>query len=115
MAIASRDEVLGGVGLSRADLDRFSDLEPAFSGPDDFDGDASSASRFLLAGQALVERLPRRPDRSASEQAAAEALIQYLREIRIAFLRRHASTLYAQLTHDRRDFVRVEDLVFLAA
>jgi thioesterase DpgC len=62
-----------------------------------------------------MDRLPPRPHRSASEQAAAEALIGYLRQVRIRFLRPNAGALYAQLTHDRRDFVRVEDLVFLAA
>jgi thioesterase DpgC len=115
MAIAIRDDVLGGVGLSRTDLDGLSDLEPMFRSSENFDGDASAVSRFLLAGQALVDRLPPRPSRSADEQAAADALIQYLRQVRIGFLRHYAGTLYAQLTRDRRDFVRVEDLVYMAA
>jgi thioesterase DpgC len=115
MAIAIRDDVLVGAELSREDLDRVSDLEPAFQGSENFAGDASAVSRFLLAGQALVDRLPARPKRSGTEQAAAEALIQYLRQVRVAFLRRYAGTLYARLTNDRRDFVRVEDLVFMAA
>src|SRR6266851_5549529 len=115
MAIAIRDDVLGGVELSREDLDRLSDLEPTFRSPDNFEDDAVAVSRFLLAGQALVDRLPPRPKRSVPEQAAADALIQYLRQARIRFLRLYAGTLYAQLTNDRRAFVRIEDLVFLAA
>jgi thioesterase DpgC len=115
MAIAIRDDVLGGVELSREDLHHLSDLEPTFRSHDNFEGDAVAVSRFLLAGQALVDRLPPRPKRSVPEQAAADALIQYLRQARIRFLRQHAGTLYARLTNDRRDFVRIEDLVYLAA
>ena len=112
MAIAIRDDVLGGVALSRADLDRLSDLEPNLGLPfersaADFDADAAAVSRFLLAGQALVDRLPPRPARSVAELAAADALSQYLREVRTRFLRHHGATLYARLTNDRREFVRV--------
>ncbi len=115
MAIAIRDDALGGVGLSRTDLDGLSDLEPTIRAADNFDGDASAVSRFLLAGQALVDRLPPRPNRSVAEQAAADALVAYLRQVRVRFLRHHAGPLYARLTNDRRDFVRIEDLVYLAA
>jgi thioesterase DpgC len=120
MAIGIRDDVLGGVGLSREDVDRLADLEPnvmepSGRSPEGLDGDALAISRFFRAGQALVDRLPSRPRRSASEQAAADALIGYLRQARIRFLRPYAGLLYARLTHDRRDFVRVEDLVYLAA
>src|SRR6195256_4374056 len=115
MAIAIRDDALASAGLPRADLDTLADLEPRFTSTENFEGDIVAASRFFQAGQALLERLPLRPKRSADEQVAADALIQYLRQVRIAFLRRHAAALYAQLTNERRDFVRVEDLVFLAA
>ncbi len=120
MAIAIRDDALASVGLPRDEVDRLSQLEPEFGPPtsvngERFERDAQAASRFFQTGQALLERLPMRPDRSADEQAAADALIEYLRQVRIGFLRHHAGTLYAQLTHDRRDFVRVEDLVFRAA
>ena len=120
MAIAIRDDALASVGLPRDEVDRLSQLEPEFGPPtsvngERFERDAQAASRFFQTGQALLERLPMRPDRSADEQAAADALIEYLRQVRIGFLRHHAGTLYAQLTNDRCDFVRVEDLVFLAA
>jgi len=115
MAIAIREDALAGAGLPRADLDHLADLEPRFTSAENFEGDAVAASRFFQAGHALVERLPWRPNRSADEQAAADALNQYLRQVRIGFLRHHVGLLYAQLTHERRDFVRVEDLVFLAA
>ena len=120
MAIALRDEALGGVGFSHDELDRLAGLEPEFGpGPatdrQTFERDTLAATRFFAVGRAMVERLPARPLRSADEQVAAEALIDYLRQIRVGWLRRHAGTLYAQLTNDRRDFVRIEDLVYLAA
>src|ERR1700694_4886251 len=111
MAIALRDDLLEGAGLARADLDQLSRLEPNFPSalsttPAEFDRDARAASRFFQTGQALLDRLPPRPQRSAREQAAAEALLTHLRQARIRFLRPYAALLYADLTHDRRDFVR---------
>jgi thioesterase DpgC len=120
MAIAIGDDVLDGAGLPREELNRLAGLEPAFAPAgwadrDIFERDALAATRFLQAGQAILERLPSRPRRTASEEAAAEALTHHLRQVRLDFLRRYAGTLYAQLTDDRRRFVRIEDLVYLAA
>ena len=100
-------------GLPRHELERFSDLEPSLG--DSFESDASAASRYFLAGQALIDRLPARPYRSDPEQKAAETLQSQMRSARLAFLRRHAPRLYAKLTDDLRAFVRVEELVYLAA
>ena len=83
--------------------------------PEAFSADALAASRFFQAGQALVDRLPSRAARTAGEQAAVEALSKQLREVRIRFLRSYAPLLYAELTSDRRAFVRIEDLVYMAA
>src|SRR5258708_21133120 len=99
MAIAIREDALAGVGLPRDEVDRLLHLEPEFGPSTTVDGegfarDSVAASRFFQAGQALLERLPTRPDRSPHEQAAADALNQYLRQVRIGFLRRHAGTLY---------------------
>jgi (3,5-dihydroxyphenyl)acetyl-CoA 1,2-dioxygenase len=109
MAIAIRDDV----GLPRDELERFSHLEPTFGQA--VGADAAAASRFFLAGQALLERLPPRARRSEAEQTAAEELKRPLRDARLGFLRRHAAALYGQLTADRSRFVRIEELVFLAA
>jgi len=120
MAIAMQQGALEAVGLARADLQQLAALEPQIAPPRvgtsaDFNADAPAASRFFQAGQALIGRLPSRPARTASEQAAAEALTKHLREVRLRFLRSYAAPLYAELTSDRRTFVRVEDLVYLAA
>jgi (3,5-dihydroxyphenyl)acetyl-CoA 1,2-dioxygenase len=118
MAIALQQGVLGGVGLPSDELERFAQSEPAFSAGQSADAlgpEALAASRFFVAGQGLLQRLPPRPRRSEREQAAAEALRQHLQATRIRFLRRHAAQLYAELTNDRRDFVRLEELVYRAA
>ena len=109
MAIAIRADV----GLPRDELERFSQLEPTFGAS--MATDSQAASRFFAAGQALLERLPPRQRRTEAEASAAEALKTDLRQARIGFLRRHAATLYALLTRDQSQFVRVEDLVYAAA
>jgi len=120
MTTAIQRDALAAVGLSRADLEHFSALEPqiaqpAAATPDLFAADSRAASRYFLAGQALIDRLPPRPRRSAAEQAAVETLLQHLREVRVRFLRSYVPLLYARLTNERRAFVRVEDLVYQAA
>jgi (3,5-dihydroxyphenyl)acetyl-CoA 1,2-dioxygenase len=120
MAIAIGDDVLGGVGLPQAELERLAQLEVVFPPPSTASrvsllADAQAASRFLDAGRALLERLPPRPRRSVREQAAAEALNAILREARTRFMRTYAPLLYEQLTSDLSTFVRVEELVYLAA
>jgi (3,5-dihydroxyphenyl)acetyl-CoA 1,2-dioxygenase len=109
MAIAIGAEV----GLPHDELERFSQLEPSFGAS--LASDSQAASRFFGAGQALLERLPPRPRRSGAEASAAEALKADLRRARVGFLRRHAAALYAQLTRDHSQFVRVEDLVYATA
>src|SRR5260370_17010374 len=109
MAIAIGEDV----GLSKDEVDRFTQLEPSFG--QSFEVDASAASRFFLAGQVLIDRLPPRPRRSEREQSAAEAIHQQLRETRLAFLRPYVARLYMQLTDEMRSFVRVENLVLPAA
>src|SRR2546421_7691457 len=109
MAIAIRADV----GLPRDELERFSQLEPTFGAS--MATDSQAATRFFAAGQALLERLPPRPRRTDGAGSAAEALKADLRQARIGFLRRHAATLYALLTGDQGQLVRVEDLVYAAA
>jgi (3,5-dihydroxyphenyl)acetyl-CoA 1,2-dioxygenase len=120
MAIAIGDSALVSVGLPREDLDRWAASEPTFPAaeratPDRLLADAVALSRFLLAGQALLERLPPRPNRSEQEQAAAEALHTALRSTRGAFLKRYVNLVYEELTDGLRRSARVEDLVYLAA
>ncbi|MBV9582779.1 MAG: hypothetical protein JO057_29705, partial [Chloroflexi bacterium] len=108
-------DVLSGVGFSSVDLEQFSALDPLRSFGTDFESDSQAASRFFNAGQALIDRLPARANRSPAEQAAAEALHAQLRATRVGFLRRQAVAVYDVLTDRRRRFVRIEELVYLAA
>jgi thioesterase DpgC len=106
---------IDGVGLAADELARFAALDPAASFGTSLAADAEAAGRYFRAGQALIDRLPARASRSVTEHAAAEAIHQQLRAARTAFLRRHAAALYSSLTDSRRRFVRVEELVYLAA
>jgi thioesterase DpgC len=120
MAIAMPDDALASVGLPSDALDHFLKLEPAFPRPTSASSgglraDGHAATRFFAAGEALIQRLPARPARSTTEQAAVDALRAQLRAVRTAFLRSYAAVLYAALTDDLQRFVRVEELVFLAA
>jgi thioesterase DpgC len=108
-------DVPGGVGFSQDELGRFSELNPARSFGESLAADSEAASRFLTAGEALLDRLPERPRRPPAAQAAAEALHRALRATRTAFLRRHAADVYARLTDGRTAFVRVEELIYRAA
>src|ERR1700736_4791593 len=113
MAMAIQGDALEAVGLSRHNLEHLSALEPEFAPavaaqPETLPADSAAASQFFAAGQALLDRLPRRAQRSEREQTAVEALTRQLREVRVRFLRSYAALLFAQLTDDRRAFVRIE-------
>jgi thioesterase DpgC len=76
---------------------------------------AREASRFLLAGQALLGVLPARPHRDQAEGALAERVLGRLRAARERFLDAWAEHLYADLTDDYRALLRVDALVYEAA
>src|SRR5215207_4011856 len=121
MAIVIGQSLLTGVGLPRADVERWLAAEPSiFPGAQDatratLDVEARSLSEFLLAGEALLRRLPPRAKRSEAEQAAASELHAALRSVRGRFLRSYAALVYEDLTDDLSRAVRVEDLVYEAA
>jgi hypothetical protein len=67
MAIALQQGVLDGVGLPSDELERFAQSEPGFAAGQSADAlgpEALAASRFFVAGQGLLQRLPPRPRRS---------------------------------------------------
>jgi thioesterase DpgC len=81
----------------------------------DYEGDCTRFSQFWLRSSDLLRRMPRKPERSSAESAAAEAIFAAGREHRERFLAAHAGALYEQLTNQRSRFVRLEKLVFDAA
>jgi enoyl-CoA hydratase/carnithine racemase len=119
MAVARGAKALGGAGWSIDELERFSTSVPSFATPphavERFEADAQAASRFFQAGQALLDRLPQRARRAEGEQSAADIVHAALRSVRTRFLRIYAPLVYAELTDSMQRFVRVDDLVYLAA
>jgi thioesterase DpgC len=86
---------------------------PALGG--EMSRDGAAFSRFWLAGEEHLRRLPAKPKRNQEEAHAAETIVAALRDTRGRFLARHAAPLYAALTHERTSFIRVEELVYAAA
>jgi thioesterase DpgC len=81
----------------------------------DYVADAALLRRFWQRGDALLRRLPQKPQRSASEAAEAASILASLRDARERFCAAHAVTLYRALTDDFSRFLRVEALVEAAA
>src|SRR5687767_8660676 len=107
-------------GLPVGEVKRWQAGEPALPAPgggrpETLEADRRAAGRFFAEGDALLRRLPAKPDRTAAEQRAAEALLDALRSGRERFLRAYAEPIYARLTDDYRRFVRATDLVYAAA
>lgn len=109
---------LEGVGLPGETVGRWLAARAAptmGSGTGDYARDAADVTAFCRLGDELLERLPRKPARSAAE-AKADALIRDAgRVAREGFLSRHVETLYRLLTDDFRRFVRVDNLAYAAA
>jgi thioesterase DpgC len=76
---------------------------------------ARATSDFLLEGERLLARLPKRAERDPGEQEAAAAIITASHEARDRFLREHAAEVYAELTGGLQEPLRVEALLARAA
>ena len=84
-------------------------------GTDSFASDRGAYSTFWQRAQELLQHLPAKPARNERQAKAADAIYQTARASRDRFLRRHVESVYAALTQDRSQFVRIEPLVFAAA
>src|SRR6187455_314319 len=107
------DALLGAAGLPSAEVDAWRASAPSHAAP--FDEAAAATSAHLVRGEALLGRLPTRPDRNDAEEAAASALRAALDAERTRFLRAHVDAVYDVLTDDRSRAVRDEELVYAAA
>jgi thioesterase DpgC len=119
---APRDIVALGVaaGLAGENVQRWHAERPVFPAAstlasESMDGDRETASRYFEQGADLLRRLPAKPRRDPREQAAAEAIKDELRDARTRFLRVYVEQVYAELTDNCREFVRVDELVYRAA
>src|SRR5712692_9098320 len=81
----------------------------------DFSADRTRYSGYWLTSARLLGQLPQKARRSDREQAAARLIQDSARDARVRFLRGHAEAVYDALTVRRSRFVRVEELVTLAA
>ncbi len=77
--------------------------------------DRAACSAYWLHLRELVSRLPPKPKRNPGESAAAAANLAAARELRMRFLRAHASRIYDELTAGRATFVRLDQLCLRAA
>jgi len=87
--------------------------EPKIGG--DYSDDALAHMRFWRAGEELVSRLPRKSERSEPTRQAGAVLHRILRASRDRFLATHMETLYRGITHELKNFVRVERIAHAAA
>jgi thioesterase DpgC len=87
--------------------------EPAATG--DFGEDLAVHGAFWRDGDALLRRLPAKPERSPADAAAATTVLAAARRSRERFLAAHAARLYDRLTEGRSRFLRLEELVVAAA
>jgi (3,5-dihydroxyphenyl)acetyl-CoA 1,2-dioxygenase len=100
-------------GLPKDAIKEWLAAEP--SAPEQFGDDRLRYSIFWGLTAGLLQRLPKKPQRSAPQEAAAEALNYRARRSREAFLRAHVENVYATLTHDFSQFIRVEELIYAAS
>lgn len=108
-------------GLPADDSARWCAAEPLFAVAADTTAttdalarDRDVLSRYAAAGAELLGRLPAKPQRIPAEVAAADAIKEALQAARIRFLRAYSGRVYAELTSDFREAVRVDALVYRA-
>ncbi len=100
-------------GLSAGEVSDWVQSEPGET--TDFPADRRKFSGYWQKSTRLLGRLPHKPRRTATEQAAASLIQDRSRDGRVRFLRRHGEAVYEALTVQRSRFVRVEQLVTRAA
>jgi thioesterase DpgC len=81
----------------------------------DFSTDCQRCSEFWRLSLDLIERLPKKPARSAEQARLADEIHTITRQSRQRFLQHHSENVYAALTDNFTRFVRVENLVVAAA
>ncbi|MFF0223662.1 enoyl-CoA hydratase/isomerase family protein [Streptomyces sp. NPDC004629] len=94
--------------MGNHDHDRPADAAPA---PEKgYADDSTDTTAFLARAAEALRALPAKGERSGAQQATAERIHTGARRARRRFLERHADTVYAELTDDRRASLRLGDL-----
>ena len=107
---------LGGLtaaGLAGSDVAAWDRSNPRATGG--FAEDREAFAFYWRGADLLLARLPKKARRSAAEQAAAEIIKQQARAARTRFLSAHCEYLYDLLTHERSNFLRIEELAHAAS
>jgi len=86
---------------------------PRFIGS--FKRDVATAGKIWRGGAELLAKLPKKPQRSPEQRAAAEFILSGCRRTREDFLEHHAAAIYRKLTRNLADFKRVDELADDAA
>jgi thioesterase DpgC len=81
----------------------------------DLDADASALSDALAPGQARLAAMPAKPARDEAQRRDADTLLAHGRDLRRAFLARHARAVYAQVVQGRDGHVSLSSLAAAAA
>jgi (3,5-dihydroxyphenyl)acetyl-CoA 1,2-dioxygenase len=76
-----------------------------------FASDSAACQKFWQAGAKLRAQLPARAACSEDQARAVQVIHTRERDLRDQFLATHAEALYDKLTNNRKNFVRVEQLV----
>jgi len=106
-------DILISAGLPSGTAADWASAEPV--GISDLQSDRHAYSAFWVGGDRLLAALPKKPVRNAAERAAAATILAATRAARDRFLAAHARAVYDELTAARTRFVRLEELVWLAA
>jgi thioesterase DpgC len=110
---AAKRNVLRAGGIPDTAIDAWLAAAPEASGV--LGEDARHYGVFWRVSDELIGHLPKKPARAAAHVAAADLVFHDARASRERFLRAHADAVYAACTHDHARFVRVGELVYVAA
>jgi thioesterase DpgC len=79
------------------------------------DADAASAGDLIRRGWSMLDAFPLRSRRNAGEKVAGETLVNLTTALCRQFARSHRGAIYARLTDNYTQHLRVDDLVYRAA
>src|SRR4029077_8645123 len=111
--MSSIENAAGAANLSAETIRDWHSAECDASG--DFVADRRNFARFWQASRRLIDGLPPKTKRSQPQAIIADEIRRTARQSRERFLQRHVEAVYAALTQNFSQFVRVEDLVRNAA
>ena len=119
-SLESHKQRLLAAGFAGGDVANWlEDLErrrlPEAANPKRLDADARVTAELIRRGWDMLEKLPLRSKRSRNEKAAGQSVVKLATELCRDFARSRREPIYAALTADYSERVRVDDLIYRAA